>query len=415
MKHSEYVTVKPGTAVTRKILDNLGSPDEALKIIHIAGSNGKGSTAEFFTQILIAAGKRVGTFTSPAVYDFYEQFRIDGKAMPEELAEKYFERAQSASEGLSPTDFELQTAGVLLAFKEEGCEYAVIECGMGGLNDATNAINRKELAVITSVTCEHIDYLGADIAGICAHKAGIIKNCPVVVNALQTDEVKKYFADLGATFACRFTDNAQSDNVSGDKTSNEFWYAGRQYELSTYKYAQMYNAATAIEGAEILGIEQEAIFEGLRRALPLGRLEVIERGGKTYVLDGAHNPQAFEPLRAYLNGSSVNSDNDPVQRAKRFMRANDVTVIYGCLKDKNVHGNLRCLEGLARQIIAVECPSLRTVGLEDTAMACKLHFPRVDVAESVSEALAKADTKTVVICGSFTILKEAKKWIEKGQ
>ncbi len=126
MEHKDYTVIHAGTAVTREILDRLGSPDNALKIIHIAGTNGKGSTAEFFTRILIAAGKRVGTFTSPAVYDFYDQFKIDGVPY---VAEKYFEEAHAISSDLQPTDFEIQTAGIINAFYKEGCEWAVIECG----------------------------------------------------------------------------------------------------------------------------------------------------------------------------------------------------------------------------------------------------------------------------------------------
>ena len=369
MEHKDYTEIHPGTFVTRSILNNLGSPDDALKIIHIAGTNGKGSTAEYFTQILIAAGKKVGTFTSPAVYDFYDQFRIDGEPLSAEVAEKYFERAACAAEGLGATDFEIQTAGVLLAFKEEGCEWAVIECGMGGLNDATNAINKKELAVITSISLEHTQYLGNTIEEICEQKAGIIKNCPVVVNGYQPTAAKKYFEKLGVRFA----------KGAGD--------------------LQQYNAATATEGAKILGIPEEAISEGIKNAKPAGRAEKITAGGSDYILDGAHNPAAFEPLRQTL-GSLPRSE---------------ITLIFGCLKDKNLNENLAMLAGLADNIIAVKCPSPRARSVEETAEACKKCFDNVSTAQSVSEALDLAYTKTVVVCGSFTLLKEAKLWIEKRQ
>ena len=202
MKHKDYTVINQGTAVTRALLDRLSSPDDALKIIHIAGTNGKGSTAEFFTSILISAGKKTGTFTSPQVYGFYDQFRIDGKSLSPEKAESYFGRALKCAEGLGATDFEIQTAGILLAFKEEGCEYAVIECGMGGLGDATNAVNAKELAVITSVSLEHTAYLGDTAEKICVRKAGIIKNCPAVINAYQPYEsAERYLRNTGGIFA----------------------------------------------------------------------------------------------------------------------------------------------------------------------------------------------------------------------
>ena len=373
MEHRDYTEIHPGTAVTRSILDRLGSPDDALKIIHIAGTNGKGSTAEFFTRILIAAGKRVGTFTSPAVYDFYDQFRINGKTLFVEVAEKYFERALIAAEGLGATDFEIQTAGVLLAFKEEGCEWAVIECGMGGLNDATNAINKKELAVITSISLEHTHYLGNTIEEICEQKEGIIKDCPVVVNDFQPSEAaRNYLKNAGGVFAK---------------------VGGKDFDL------QKYNAATAIEGARILGMPEEAIREGIKNTKPAGRVEKIAAGGRDYILDGAHNPIAFEPLRRYISG----------------LHGGEVTIIFGCLKDKDIDGNLGMLAGLADNIIAVKCPSPRALSAEETAISCKKYFDNVSTAQSVTEAFEKAYTKTVVVCGSFTLLKEAKLWIEKRQ
>lgn len=401
MEHKDYVTVKPGTAVTRKILDNLNSPDDGLKIIHVAGTNGKGSTAEFFTSILIADGKKVGTFTSPAVYDFYDQFRIDGEPLPAEVAEKYFGRALKAAEGLGATDFEIQTAGIILAFKEEGCEWAVIECGMGGLNDATNAINKKELAVITSISFEHTQYLGSTIEEICAQKAGIIKNCPVVINARQPEEAENYFKKVlkktGGQFASRVT---YAYGVNLKEFQNIFWYCGEEYELSAPgTLLQVYNAATAIEGAKLLGISDGAIREGIKNAKPIGRVEQFNAFGRRYILDGAHNPEAFVPLSDYLLG---------VPRA-------EVTVIFGCLKDKDIEGNLSALAGLAENIIAVECDSPRRTPLDQTERACKKYFKSVSTAQSVADALNKAFTKTVVICGSFTLLKEAKEWIEKRQ
>lgn len=375
MEHKDYVTIKPGTAVTRKILDNLNSPDDGLKIIHVAGTNGKGSTAEYFTRILIAAGKKVGTFTSPAVYDFYDQFRIDGAPLSEEVAEKYFGQAFKAAEGLGATDFEIQTAGTILAFKEEGCEWAVIECGMGGLNDATNAINKKQLAVITSISLEHTQYLGNTIEEICAQKAGIIKNCPAVINDFQPSEAaRKYFEDIGGRFA----------KLSG---------------LPEAGNLQRYNAATAAEGAKILGIPDEAIREGIKNAQLNGRGEKITANGREYILDGAHNPEAFAPLCDYLSG---------VPREK-------VTVIFGCLNDKDVDGNLAALAPVAANVIAVECDSPRKMPLEKIEKSCRKRFKNVTTAQSVTHALNSAFTQTVVVCGSFTLLKEAKRWIDKRQ
>lgn len=368
------------TRPARAILDALGSPDKKLKIIHIAGTNGKGSTAEFFTRILIAAGKRVGTFCSPQVYSYYDQFTVDGKILPPDKFLKYRSQAEKFADGAS--EFETDTSAAFFAFAEEGCEYAVIECGMGGLNDATNAVQNKALAVITSVSKEHTEYLGNTLAEICAQKAGIIKNCPSIINSYQSDEVKDFFN--GYTFA----DKIEKVFDGG------FVYDGKEFALSCFGCLQPYNAACAIEGARLLGIEEEAIYNGIKQAKPHGRIEKFEVGGRTYILDGAHNPAAFEPLANYL-------------------KKGNRTIIFGCLKDKDIDGNLSHLT--ADKIIAVRCPSPRTRSAEEVAEHCKKYFKKVKSAGSVKEALDIADSEEVVICGSFTLLGEALQWIEKRQ
>ena len=364
------------TEPTRKILDRLGSPDKKLKIIHIAGTNGKGSTAEFFTNVLVFAGKKTGTFTSPAVYSYNDQFRIDGTPLSDKHIENYFGQARAVSEGINASEFEIETAGALYAFYKEGCEWAVIECGMGGLTDATNAVFRKELAVITSVSLEHTGYLGNTVTEICRHKAGIIKNCPLVVNSYQTDEAKRYFAKLGAVFA--------DVKLCGG------------FEISVNGNLQAYNAATAIAGAKILGFDDSAVYGGIKNTHPRGRLENFEVCGRSIILDGAHNPAAFEPLADFIR-----------------RRAGKKIIIFGCLSDKDIDGNLGYLKGLADGITAVECPGPRARSLSETSSVCRKYFKDVKTALSITEALDTADAPTVAVCGSFTLLKEAKEWIEK--
>ena len=376
-----------GTAVTREILDRLGSPDKKLEIIHIAGTNGKGSTAEFFTSVLVSAGLKTGTFTSPAVYRYGDQFRIDGKELDAVVREKYFSQAVEISKDLNPTPFEVQTAGIIYAFACENCRYAVIECGMGGLTDATNAISRKRLAVITSVFLEHTAYLGGTIKEICAQKAGIIRDCPVIVNAYQCEEARGYFGSVGVTFA---------DGVICK--DGGFIYKGKAFTLSAPGELQPYNAATAIEGARLLGIDERHIYDGIKNARPCGRVECMRCGDTDYILDGAHNPAAFVQLRRMLEST-----------------AGKKIIIYGCLSDKDSDGNLKMLAGTADGIIAVECKSPRAPALKDIEKVCKKYFTETQTAGGVCDALCMADARTVAVCGSFTLLKEAKEWIEKRQ
>lgn len=362
-----------GTERTRAILDGLNSPDKRLKIAHIAGTNGKGSTAEYLTQILIAAGKKTGTFTSPEVYGYFEQFRINAKPVDEKFLAECFTKAYNIGRKIGATPFEIETAGTFLAFAESGCEYCVLECGLGGLTDATNAVAKKDVAVITSISLEHTAYLGDTIQKICAQKAGIIKDCPAVVSSLQPDGAREYFKKLGAVFAppCGFKLKMRGD-------------------------AQSYNAGAAAAAAEVLGIEQKYIKAGIEAACLLGRLEVIKTG-KTYILDGAHNPQSFENLRSFLSGFDSRTN----------------TLVFGCLSDKDADKCLELVEGCADAIIAVTPESYRAMDGGKIFELCKKHFKNATRAESVCSALEKAAGEVVTVCGSFTLLKQAKEWILK--
>lgn len=371
-----------GLSRTRALLDALGSPDDKLGIIHVAGTNGKGSTCAYITSVLAAAGEKVGTFTSPAVFSYEEKFAINGKPCDRALIDKYLSAAFAVGEKMKdkPTAFEYETAAAFALFAGEGCKYAVIECGMGGRDDATNAINKKLVAVITSISLEHTAYLGNTIAEICAHKAGIIKDCPVVVNAYQCGAAREYFNSVGIT--------VPDGNIKTDFSLEKLMDKG---------YIQPYNAETAVRVAKILGVSDGAIREGIKYTEIFGRLEKIKAGGREYVLDGAHNPAAFLPLNEYLQRYS----------------GQGVTVVFGCLADKDIDGNLEALTGLAGEFIAVECPSNRALPLGKIIEHGKKYFDKVIAAESVTAALESARGNTVVVCGSFTLLKEAKEWIEK--
>lgn len=383
-----------GTQTTRALLDRLGCPDEKLKIIHIAGSNGKGSVAEYMTRILVCAGKRTGTFVSPAVYDESEMCRVDAAALSEEKSDGYLRRALQAAEGLCATAFEVQTAAALCAFAGEGCAYAVIECGLGGTYDATNAVLKKEIALIASVSLEHTDVLGGTLEQICAHKAGIINGCPALVSAYQTDGARACFKKMGLTFA-----GGTVEDVRDTPEGQIFLYGGKPFETHMTGCAQPYNAALAIEAARLLGIGEDAVYAGVKEAKLPGRQEMIQRGGRVYVLDGAHNPASFVPLAALLRGRFVG------KRAE---------LIYGCLSDKDADGSLRALEGLAARVFAVSPPSPRAMAREKILAAARRHFVCVLPSDGVGQALAAAEGDVVVVCGSFTLLKEAKNWIERG-
>ena len=386
--------LKTGTERTVAILNALQNPDKDLKIIHVAGTNGKGSVSEYITQILLAAGKTVGTFQSPAVYGYFEQFRINGSPIAEEELERAFSAALVYAGGCGATGFEAETAGAILAFKTAGVEYAVIECGMGGLNDATNAVSKKELAVITSIGLEHTAYLGKTLKEICVQKAGVIKDCPAVISALQPDEVKAYFSGKNVVFA-----DKPIKIIKSDLNGQTFLYGENQFDITMAGTAQPYNAACAIETAKLLGIGHGAIFAGLKSAKLSGRAEIIQTNGARYVLDGAHNPPAMSELAKLL---------------RQNFKKEQTAMIFGCLADKDVLGNVSAIAGTVAEIIAVRPDNSRGAELKEIVSACKKHFKNTRSAASVSLALDETkDYKNVIICGTFTILTEAKQWIEK--
>ena len=396
LKNYEQKGSKYGLERTRALLNLFGSPDKKLKIVHIAGSNGKGSTAAFITNILIAAGYRVGTFTSPEVYSFSEQFAFNGRG-EEEFIKYYLSEVYSSSLEMEdkPTAFEIMTVAALAAFAASGCEYAVIECGLGGKDDSTNAISQKSVAVITSVSLEHTAILGKTIEQICQAKAGIIDNCPAVISALQLPGGRQYFS--------RFTKEFAGDGLEITSRTQEgqtFRYKGGEYCIRMSGDAQCYNAAVAIEVARLLGVGGCQINAGLVLTKSSGRCERLQKGEVSYILDGAHNPAAFSPLLDIVNRADGKK-----------------SLVFGCLSDKDVQGAAEILSPAFDEILIFQPKSYRAMDADKIYSA----FAKADAAkkiikvDSASEGLQRASGKVVSICGTFTCLKEAKEWIERGQ
>lgn len=396
LKKYEQSGSKYGLERTRTLLKLFGNPDKKLKIVHIAGSNGKGSIAAFITNILIAAGLKVGTFTSPEVYSFADKFLFNGKA-EKDYIKYYLSEVYSLSLTLEdkPTAFEIETVAALSSFAAAGCDYAVVECGLGGKDDSTNAIGQKSVAVLSSISLEHTAILGKDIEQICKAKAGIIKDCPVVISALQTEH--------GRQFLHRFADGFAGDGLEITSRTPEgqtFKYKGAEYFIRLSGDAQCYNAAVAVEVARILGIGDCQINAGLILTKPSGRCERLEKGGVKYILDGSHNPAAFPPLIQTLS-----------------LESGKKSLVFGCLSDKDVDSAASILSPAFDEIFIFPPKSCRAMDTDKMFSAFEKSGAgnKVKCVNNVSEGLERASGKVVAICGSFTILKEAKEWIERGR
>lgn len=395
-----------GLDTVRLLLNRLGDPQKSIKFIHIAGTNGKGSTSCFITNILIESGYKVGTFNSPSVFRYNERFLIDGSPICDTDVAKYIsavadEREKMKSEGLNaPTAFEVEFAAAMLCFKEKQCDFAVLECGLGGRLDATNAIDKKEVAIITSISFDHTAVLGNTLGAIAAEKAAIVKDCPLVTYR-QCDEVMKVFEKADDLRVC-----PQSKLISSDKDRQIFSYRGETFELKQLGKYQLDNCSAAIEGALTLierghgKITWDTIKRGVSKSVWKGRLQKIEKKGKTFLLDGAHNPDGAKTLADEL--SSHFSD-----MKKCF--------VFGMFADKDIDGVLKNIGGLADMFIAVKPPSKRGLDEKITLEKCLQYATLSSSAPSIEEAITAAlngACELIVVCGSLSILNNALKAIE---
>ena len=399
--------IKLGLETIETILSALGAPHHAYRTIHIAGTNGKGSVATMLSTILMAAGFRVGRYTSPHLETFNERICIDNEPIEDDAVILAYDRIQAIRNlGRQPTFFEFTTAMALDEFGRRKVDWAVIETGMGGRLDATNTIH-PEVSVITNISLEHKAYLGNTIAAIADEKAGIIKTgIPVVTGVTQSSAKARirYNADRhqaplyfrGRDFRCRRTSDAG------------FTYYGINHTLPHLKLNlhgshQVDNAALALAVCEILQssgrtrIAQEAIREGLEKAYWPGRLEVALEAPHL-ILDGAHNLMAARVLARHLN---------------ECYKGRYITLVVGVLDDKPCESILRDLAAPCRRAIVTQPQINRAIPAEQLAITARRYFDDVIVVPDVRQAVHKAiqdsnPDDVVCVAGSLYVVGEAK-------
>lgn len=304
---------KPGLSRTRTLLAALGDPHKKLRFVHVAGTNGKGSTAAMLASCLQAAGYRVGLYTSPFINRFNERIQVNGEQIPDDALVRLVERVRPAADAMAdvPTEFEIITALGMLWFEEEKCDIVVLEVGLGGRLDSTNVIDAPEAAVIARIGLDHTKLLGTTLAAIAGEKAGIVKPGSAVVSwpqdaeAMAVVEAAAAAADDTLTVPdfSRLAVGAVDWNAPGAPVRS-FSY-GRFANLRTKLLGsyQPSNAALAIETAVALRergwrISDEAVRQGVADAAWPGRFEIVRagEGEPTIVVDGGHNPQGAQAL-----------------------------------------------------------------------------------------------------------------------
>ena len=309
---------KLGLERIRQITELIDNPQDKTKIIHISGTNGKGSFGAMLTQILEAAGYRTGGFSSPAITEVTDSFRIGGNEVSQEKLGELICRIGPVCERLinKPTEFEVLTAAAFQLFAENKCDVALVECGMGGDLDSTNVISSPLLSVITNVRKDHCAFLGNTTEEIASHKSGIIKaGCPVLFGGSDSaaENVIISAAENSGSELFR-TDYSRISDVSHSLEGTDFTFGGfGRLHINLAGTYQVYNAANVLTAVEILRrygftITDENVRTGLEKARWHGRFEIL-RKNPTVIFDGSHNPDgissAAESIRLCLNGKAA--------------------------------------------------------------------------------------------------------------
>ncbi len=396
---NEIKTVKFGLERIGTVLDALGHPERACRFIHVAGTNGKGSTSAMIEAGLREAGERTGLYTSPHLIEPTERIQIAGRPVSAEEFAGAFETVHRAAEellasgsiDLHPTYFETVTAMAFALFRDAGAERVVLETGLGGRLDATNVV-MPELCVITPIDFDHEQYLGNTIEAIAAEKAGILKPGVPVVLAPQRPEAERVVRERAVDLGCRvITPLGAVSDIRIDARGSRFVYEGHRIECPLAGEHQLSNALTATLALCASGTAPE----GIARTVWPGRLERVAEA-PDIILDGAHNPAGARALAAYI---------------ERFYAGRRLWLVYGSMRDKAVEEITAILFPLASEII-VTAPQFGRA-LRPEAIAEAWPSPHVRTAPSLPDAIETvrsqaAATDVVIITGSLFVVGEAR-------
>lgn len=401
-----------GLDTMRHLMAKLNNPQDKVKFIQIAGTNGKGSTAAYLTSILSEAGIKVGRYTSPAVFSSTEQYFACGSCISEsEYAKGMTAVAEAAAslDGETPTAFEQETALAFWYFAKKGCELAILEAGLGGDMDATNIVTTTLCSIITSISMDHCRILGNKISEIAAHKAGIIKpGAPVICIEQKEDAMEPIRAAAKAADTPLY--EVHRDEVrqifSDKRESIVFFREFENLHLKMLGSCQPENAALAVQAASVLSrsypIEKKHIYDGIEKTRWGGRFE-LHSGSPDIILDGAHNPDGIRRLRESVN---------------QMFGAVPICYVCGVLADKDYEKEIEILFGRASNVFTVTPPSPRAMKSTDLKAAIKERFPQLKVTSFDSEdgiekamEAAVSQNNPVVVCGTLTILARVKEWM----
>lgn len=420
-KYLEYTNtfgIVPGLDNMNALMELLSDPLNSIKVIHVAGTNGKGSVSTMIANILCAANLKVGIYNSPALINSWEVVRFgDNSEMKEITEEEYYKcleivinEAKKLNENnLYPTSFEIQTAAAFVAMKRKQCEYAIIETGMGGLLDATNTIKNPYITVITSISMDHMHYLGDTIEEITKNKCGIFKENSTAVVSYSNIYLKEIIDSMGNEKRIKIVySNKEFLKLKerGIKMLAFDYKDNKGCVINTGALCQLDNVMTALDVIEVINnhntgiqgnkrITKEQIKKGLAAFSWKGRFEVLCEE-PLVIADGAHNPMAAKLL---------------AKTALDCGLKNKTILFMAVYKDKNYNEILSIMSEVSDHIICTDVGNERALKADELAQIANLYYKKTEVATSVKEGYAyakekaKKEGKALLCFGTLAMMK----------
>lgn len=385
---------KPGLERISRLCELLGNPQNDLKFIHIAGTNGKGSTASMLSSVLTCAGYRVGLFTSPYIYRFNERMRVQGEDISDETLAQITEYVKPFADSMEdkPTEFELITAIAFEYFKRERCDVVVLEAGMGGRLDSTNIIRNPLLSIITGIALDHTAILGDTVEKIAAEKAGIIKdNAPVLYGGEAAVSVIRDTAErMGSEYYS--PDRTRLANISSTLDGTTFDYKSlKGLEIKLLGSYQPRNASLVVDATEILrtrgmNISEQALRHGLAAARWRARFEILSTS-PTVIFDGAHNPEGIDAA---------------VDSILHYFGDKRVVILTGVLRDKDYSYIAKRLSAVASYAYTITPDNPRALSAREyAAQLCSVGVnatPTDSIAEALVLGMRCAEENDTALC-----------------
>ena len=391
--------VKPGLERISLLLNELGNPQNNLKFLHVAGTNGKGSTSTMLSEILIDAGYKTGLYTSPYVFDFNERIRVNSENIPNDDLAALISRIEPVitrlnENGVVITEFEIITAAALLYYKEQNWDYVVLDVGLGGRFDATNIISKPEVSVITSISYDHINILGSTIEEIAFEKCGIIKeNSRVVTSSLQNQDALKVIKDISAQKNAQLyiADYNCVEILSQSIKGTDFLYKGTTYSISLVGMHQIENAVAVIEAANLIkGVTLTNIQNGIKNTVMKARMELV---ADNILIDGGHNEECAEALKAVI---------------KSYLSDKKITAVIGMMADKECEKYLKNILPLCDSVVFTKPDNPRSEEPEKLAEKAKLYIKKIAIENNPKIAYYKTieQAEFTLVCGSFYLISD---------